>query len=283
MKISISFIVDIEDLYKDFLKHLGLSKAQYKKAGFKKNLSFKKGRQIELPCDVLRNGEINPIYSGPEINILHEDENFLAVSKPYGVHGHPLSFSETKTILNFLRDKNKSYDFGGAEKGLLYRLDRETSGILVLAKKEDLYKKIRENFDQFAKEKIYLAIVEGELKDLGRVEHRLKSFGEKGAKQVESHEGNLSKLVIKKTVYNHVENCTLVMISLETGRRHQIRTQLDLLGHPILGDVLYGAKQADRLYLHAYKYSFSWKQESYSFADDRASLFDKFFDLNSCL
>ncbi len=283
MKISISLIQDIEDLYQDLLEPLGLSKSQYKKAGMKKNLSFKKGRVLELPVELLRNGEVNPTYEGSKIEILSEDDHFIAISKPFGLHGHPQSYAETNTVLNFLRESNLCPSFGGAERGLLYRLDKETSGVLIVAKSEEVFSELRDNFSKQAKEKIYLAIVEGNLVDLGEKTHSLIGSEAKGSKQKESIEGSEAKLSIISTTYNSENDCSLVKIKLDTGLRHQIRAQLSLLGFPILGDELYGGKKEERIFLHALNYSLEYKGTRYSYEDKKALLFDKFFDLNSCL
>lgn len=283
MKIFLSLLNDVEDLYEDFLVHLGLTKNQYKKSGLKKGLSLKGRREIDLPCEVLRNGEVNPVYKGPSIEVIAEDTNFLAVSKPANIHGHPQSFAETDTVLNFLRTEGKLASFGGAERGLLYRLDRDTSGVLVLAKNEYVYNELRENFHELAKEKVYLAIVRGNLTSSGEQKHYLKASGEKGSVQKEDPDGVEGKLIIERTWFNEAENCSLVQVVLQTGLRHQIRAQLSFMGHPILGDELYGDGKEERLYLHALKYSFDWEGKRAVFYDGSPLLFDKFFDLNSCL
>lgn len=283
MKISLSLIQDIEDLYQDLLAPLGLSKSQYKKSGLKKNLSFKKGKILELPIDLLRNGEVNPVYEGRPIKILAEDDYFIALSKPFGIHGHPQSYSETTTVLNFLKNISLCPVFGGAERGLLYRLDKETSGVLILAKKEAVFEELRNHFNNAAKEKIYLAIVEGEFSALGEMSHFLKGSEAKGSKQKESEEGSLAKLTILESRYNKIDNCSLVKIKLHSGLRHQIRAQLSLSGFPIKGDLLYGGAPSERLYLHALNYSLEYEGKNYSFEDKKAELFDKFFDLDSGL
>lgn len=283
MKISISLIQDLEDLYRDFLGPLGLSKSQYKKSGLKKNLSFKKGKTIELPIDLLRNGEVNPVFTGEPIKILGEESCFMALSKPSGIHGHPQSFSETTTVLNFLKSKNLCPSFGGAERGLLYRLDKETSGVLIIAKEEEGFHEIRDHFKTLAKEKIYLAIVEGNLTTLGEQVHFLKGSEAKGSKQKEDLEGSEAKLTIISSQWSEAHDCSLVKIKLDTGLRHQIRAQLSILGFPILGDELYGGRVEERLFLHALSYSLEFKAKRYVFEDRDPQLFDKFFDLNSCL
>ncbi len=283
MKIKLSLLNDVEDLYEDFLRHLGLSKSQYKKSGMKKNLSMRGRKEIELPCALLRNGEVNPVYTGPEIKVISESVDFLALSKPFGVHGHPQGFEETDTVLNFLREIGKTNDFGGAEGGLLYRLDQETSGVLVLAKREVTYNELRDNFHTLAKEKIYLAVVKGKFDSLGEKTHYLKSSGDRGSIQKEDESGIESKLSIAKSWYDEKSDNSLLQIVLETGVRHQIRAQLSFMGFPILGDTLYGGEKEERLFLHALKYAFDWEGKRVVFYDGSPLLFNKFFDLNSCL
>jgi 23S rRNA-/tRNA-specific pseudouridylate synthase len=155
--------------------------------------------------------------------------------------------------------------------------------VLILAKKEEVFEELRNSFASQAKEKIYLAIVEGELTSLGEKSHHLKGSEAKGSKQKESEDGTLAKLTLLSSDYNKDEDCSLVKIKLETGLRHQIRAQLSLDGFPIKGDTLYGAKPSDRIYLHALNYSLEYKEKNYSFEDKKAELFNKFFDLDSCL
>lgn len=237
-----------------------------------------------LPLSFVNHMQINPEYKGPEVMILSETPDYIVLHKPAYVHCHPLAYEDQDTLLNYLVSVGKweslLVNTSHYDRGLLYRLDYETSGVMVLAKNENFLKSMRENFSTSMKRKFYWAIVEGDFTQEGRWTHHFKSFGAKGVKQKvsdlaqeESLEGTLA--VLKVSFKN---DKSLLLVNLKTGLRHQIRAQLSHLGFPILGDELYGGKKADRLYLHALRYEFFDVVE-----DPHAELFDVFFDLNSAL
>jgi len=232
---------------------------------------------LRVPIDLVNHLQINPTYTGPGCQILRETESYIAVHKAPGVHSHPHCYSDTDTVLNFLASREKwdalkinpqSYD-----RGLLYRLDFETSGVIVLSKTENLKRDL-------VTKKIYWAIVEGSFNREGQWSHHFKSSGAKGSKQkvfdapaAESREGSLS--VYK--VCEH-EGKSLVVVELKTGLRHQIRAQLAHLGFPLLGDELYGGSNAQRVFLHALIYDWGERVQ-----DELPELFHLFFDLNRAL
>ncbi len=237
-----------------------------------------------LPLSFVNHMQINPEYQGPTIEIIAETDDYLVLHKPPAVHCHPLSYEDKDTLLNFLVVQNKweplLVNTANYDRGLLYRLDYETSGVIVLIKNDKYLKFMRENFDTTMKRKFYLAIVEGDFEKEGRWTHYFKPTGLKGVKQKvsefeseESQEGTFSVLKISTN-----QEKSLLLINLKTGLRHQIRAQLSFLGFPILGDELYGGKKAERLFLHALRYEFSDTVE-----DTNPELFDLFFDLNSAL
>ncbi len=246
--------------------------------------SLKAKEAIKLPLSFVNHLKINPVYKGPEVRIISETENVLIIHKPPGIHSHPHSYSDQDTLLNFLTVTGKwhvlnvnqeSYD-----RGLLYRLDYETSGVIVLAKNEKYFRFMRSNFDLTMKRKFYWAVVEGSFDKGGRWTHFFKATGLKGAKQKvleqeeeASREGTLSVVKLSENL-----GTSLVLVNLKTGLRHQIRAQLSFLGFPIIGDELYGGKKAERVFLHAFHYEFSETAE-----DPCAELFHLFFDLNSAL
>ena len=244
----------------------------------------KAGEIKRLPLDFVNHMKINPEYVGPEVTIISETHDYIVLHKPAGVHCHPLSYSDKDTLLNFLVSVNKweslRINEANYDRGLLYRLDNETSGVMILAKNERFLKQVRENFGTAMKRKFYWAVVEGDFDKDGLWTHYLRPTGQKGVKQKvtewpeeTSQEGTLAVLKIS----TH-DNKSLVLVNLKTGLRHQIRAQLSHLGFPILGDELYGGKQAARLYLHALRYEFTDTVE-----DNKADLFEVFFDLNGCL
>jgi 23S rRNA pseudouridine1911/1915/1917 synthase len=239
---------------------------------------------FNLPIDLVNHLLINPGFVGPQAKVLWENENYLAIHKPAGIHSHPLCYSDQDTSINYLAQQgiwaplevNKSsYD-----RGLLYRLDYETSGVLVFAKKNDLFVKLRENFQTQMKRKLYWAIVDGSFDQEGVWQHYFRASGIKGAKQkVDFNPHADADLGILKVVkLLEANGKSLLMIDLKSGLRHQIRAQLAALGFPILGDELYGGKKAERLFLHAWRYE--WTE---TIEDQEAELFGIFFDLNSAL
>lgn len=234
-----------------------------------------------LPLDLVNHLQINPVYTGPELTTLKETKDFLALHKAEGIHSHPLSYTDTNTVLNFLCQNQR---YGSLkihadhyDRGLIYRLDFETSGVLILGKTSEFHALMRAEFDHKMKRKLYLAVVEGEFDQEGSWTHYFSPSGVKGSKQKVSaesaREAREGSFHVRKLMAAH--NKSLVLVELKTGLRHQIRAQLAYLGFPILGDVLYGAQAAERLFLHAWIYEWDELIE-----DQQATLFDRFFDLN---
>ncbi len=222
--------------------------------------SFKEKSTLSLPLNFINDGEINPHYEGLDIEVISEDENFFVFLKNPDQFVHPLSYDESDNCLSYIRRERpellkvnrEHYD-----RGLLYRLDYETSGVMIYVKQDELYKKLRENFSNIAKSKIYWCWVEGEMKKMGTFVHSFSSGEEKGKrvlvaeKGIYSQEGELS---LKPLRFDQSLNRTLVEVSLKTGLRHQIRAQLSHMGFPLAGDKFYGGGKAKRLYLHAQSY-----------------------------
>ncbi len=237
-----------------------------------------------LPLDLVNHLRINPEFVGSAPHIISESDDFLVLHKPASIHCHPLIYSDQNTLLNFLASQKKwealTINQTQYDRGLLYRLDYETSGVVVLAKKEKLYQEIRESFSVMMKKKYYWAIVKGNFTHEGAWTHSLKPMGQKGSKQrvTDWPENGSSEGTLTVTKLLHAGDYTLVLVDLKSGLRHQIRAQLSHLGFPIVGDELYGGDVADRLYLHALRYEGHFVAE-----DSQAELFERFFDLNRAL
>ena len=237
-----------------------------------------------LPLDLVNHLKVNPIFEGARPTVIKETEDYLVLHKPAFVHSHPLCYSDRDTLINFLAQEGYwevlKVNEANYDRGLIFRLDFETSGIMIVAKNEKYFEEMRHNFKDKMKRKLYWAIVEGEFDQEGFWTHYFKGTGLKGAKQrVELEprgDADMGQLELKKVM--SVNNKSLVLVNLSSGLRHQIRGQLAALGFPILGDELYGGNKAERLFLHAWRYEWDQIEE-----DNCADLFDRFFDLNSCL
>ncbi len=276
-----------EESYKDALKAALGSSGQLLKRHFstkEQSRSIKSQDLARLPLDFVNHMQINPHFRGPRPKILKETQDYLVLHKPAGLHCHPLCYSDQDTLLNFLVEvkywqplliNQNHYD-----RGLLYRLDYETSGVILLAKNALFMDAMRDQFHSLLKRKLYWVVVEGDFQFEGSFTHHFRSSGIKGSKQKvsgESHPLSLpGTLEVKKLLLS--EGKSLLLVNLKSGLRHQIRAQLAYMGFPILGDVLYGGRKASRLFLHAWKYEWSEAVE-----DHEAELFEGFFDLNCAL
>lgn len=239
---------------------------------------------LRLPLGLVNHLQINPVFKGPRPSIIIEDSLYIALHKPAGVHCHPLEYNDKDTLLNFLAEENKfealKVNQEHYDRGLLHRLDLETSGVVLLAKTDRVYQNTRNAFATEVKRKFYWAVVNGSFDKEGLWTHHFKASGIKGSKQKVSDDAvELSSpgtMSVMKVSENNGKS--LLLINLKTGLRHQIRAQLAHLGFPILGDELYGGIKAERLFLHALRYEWMDVVE-----DPNAELFDRLFDLNSAL
>ncbi|HLW57015.1 MAG TPA: RNA pseudouridine synthase [Bacteriovoracaceae bacterium] len=278
-------LLEAEPSLKAALKNFGFSGQRIKKFFSAKQLNtpVKKHQILKLPIDFVNSLEINPNYEGEPCSILFENEDYLAVHKPRNIHSHPLKYSDTNTVLNWLVTQQRwdvlNVNQEAYDRGLLHRLDFETSGVLLLAKNNKIHLHFRENFNNILKKKAYLAIVEGRFDKEGRHRHFFTSSEERGKKQILSQ--SPAAQVAESECYKVMDLSTglsLVLVLLKTGIRHQVRAQLSALGFPILGDTLYGGKPSDRLYLHSWLYQWDRIIE-----DRNAELFSNFLDLDSAM
>ena len=290
--------IEEKNTLKEFLKEeLFFSNKAIKTSYISKNalnMHLAQKSELYLPQDLLNRFLINPKYTGPEIEVIYEDDIFIVVNKPSGIHGHAMDYYDTNTVLNFLRPSYNLLSLGSNktehEKGLLYRLDKLTSGVLVFIKDEIIHQNLRDSFKQIAKEKTYLAVVEGEVREAMSLTHHLISSGVKGERVIVSDAGVEANLSFKPLYYQAEKNISLLEIKLKEGHRHQIRVQLASYGHAIVGDPLYNDKHASsegleskRLFLHAFKYGLEVNGHATSFRADKADLFCDLLNLNSLM
>lgn len=277
-----------------FLKNdLGLSGQWLKKYELPKNFlkkDLKPREELTLPLDLLNKNLVSPVYRGEDVTILFENEKFLVVDKPCSIHGHPLRYSDEKNLLSFLRQNKKfgvpSLDLGGQEKGWLYRLDFETSGVLVGCKNVEDYTYIRASFDTSVLRKRYLCVIKGCGPDNGLYEFSYVPTGQQGSKmraeEYREGRGAAGRTRIEKLFEN--QGFSVYQVDLVTGIRHQIRATFEALGFPLLGDELYGGEKARRLFLHAYEYHLKCQnEECLKFKSLPLSFGNDLLDLNGLL
>jgi len=188
---------------------------------------------------------------GASLRILRQDEHFVAVDKPAGTPTHPLDFDEVRSVANAALEcfpELRGVGYGPLEPGLVHRLDTGTSGVLLFARSTAAFERARGHFDDHSADKRYVARVHGRLDSVCELRLGLEHHGRK--MRVVRQGGQLARSVILPLRASATDS--LVEIDLRTGVRHQIRVSLAHLGHPILGDALYGSDlSAARYLLHA--------------------------------
>jgi RluA family pseudouridine synthase len=187
------------------------------------------------------------------IPILFENEDVCVVDKPEGLVSVPERRPQGESLVERLSAER------GEKLYPVHRLDRETSGVIVFARHAHVHRRLNQQFEHRLVEKAYLALVHGVvIEDCGTVDEPLRQFGS-GRVGVDPERGKAS--VTEFSVVERYTSFTLVEARPRTGRRHQIRVHLYHLGHPVVGDPLYGdkAKQRDfaRLMLHARRIALS--------------------------
>ena len=207
-----------------------------------------------------------------QITKVYEDDNILVVNKPYGLITHPKNATDTQSSLtdwvaaNYpeLKDVGEPFDASGApfpRHGIAHRLDKDTSGLIVIAKNQDSFDYLKNLFQTHTIQKHYYALVHGRPKEnSGIINAPLGRIGMKRTTQIEGKKMIDSKESVTeyKTAKNF-DKYTLLDVSPKTGRTHQIRVHLKSIGCPVAGDPVYTPKGwqkpegLNRLFLHAYK------------------------------
>ena len=192
------------------------------------------------------------------LNVLYEDNHIIVVEKPVNVLSQGDNTGDI-SLLDMVKEyvKEKYNKPGNVYLGLVHRLDRMTSGIMVFAKTSKAASRLNEQIKNNEFEKRYYCIVEGLLNKKGTLENYLYK-DEKLVKSFVTNDktkGKLAKLEYEAQIVG--ENESLVDVLLITGRHHQIRVQFSYIGHPLKGDTLYGSNFKKDFMLHAYSLSFN--------------------------
>ncbi len=209
---------------------------------------------VQVPAPVPLDTVAEPI----PLNIIFEDEHLIALDKPAGTVVHPAPGHSSGTLVNALLHHCKNLSgIGGVERpGIVHRLDKDTSGLVMVAKTESAHKNLAAQFKKREIHKEYLAIVKGNVKkDSGSI-HTSIGRHKVHRKKMDTRAPKGREASTRYEVVHRHKNWSFLRLWPKTGRTHQIRVHLASIHHPIIGDQLYGGKSADlkmpRQALHAH-------------------------------
>ena len=210
----------------------------------KSSYTLKEGDKIEAAIPEQTNLELKS--QNIALDVVYEDENMLVVNKPSGMLTHPTTIEREDTLVNALLYKygdNLSDINGEFRRGILHRLDRNTSGLLMIAKNNKTHEFLAEQIKSHSVTKKYRAIVKGIIdKDEFEINEPIGRNPKQPHKMMISPEGKPSKTIVK--VIERFKDATYVELTLITGRTHQIRVHMSYIKHPVFNDTLYGAGQS---------------------------------------
>ncbi len=214
------------------------------------------------------------------IPVIFEDTNIVVLNKPSGIVMHPFDNSTEETLVDFLM-KNYPNMFDIENQiilqdcrtinlgGIVHKLDRETSGVIVVAKNKEIFNELRKQFINHSIEKTYLAVLGGIVKENNFVIDAPLGRNKKDYKQQvnpTNPRGELRSAVTGVEVIKRKENITIVKLNPKTGRTHQLRAHMTYIMHPIVGDIVYGSKiQSERIMLHALNLKFKIGDKDFEF------------------
>lgn len=221
------------------------------------------------PSTTLRGGETievtpaepPPLKAEPEdapIEVLYEDASVIAVNKPAGLVVHAGAGAHSGTLVNRLVHHFQALSRVGGElrPGIVHRLDRGTSGVMLVARTDAAHRALAAQFSGRTTEKTYLALVEGRVEAAsGRITKPIARDPAHRTRMTARLDRGREALT-EYRVLKRFKSFTYLEVRIGTGRTHQIRAHFAAIGHPVAGDKLYGARPAERIFLHAWRIRF---------------------------
>jgi 23S rRNA pseudouridine1911/1915/1917 synthase len=210
----------------------------------------KAGQKLHKGNTVSVDFELQELDQIPDIDlpVLYEDDNVLVVNKPVGVISHSRGrYWDEPSVASFVRQKTGQE---GERAGIVHRLDRATSGVMICAKNQETLSFLQKQFGNRNVKKTYYALVTGELDPSAAVIDMPIGRNPQKPQMFRVHPSGKPSVTNYETIDAN-GTYSLIKLTPETGRTHQLRVHLDKMGHPIVGDTFYDGEKADRLYLHA--------------------------------
>jgi 23S rRNA pseudouridine1911/1915/1917 synthase len=235
-------------------------RAQVNGANGRASYTLRAGDAVDLEP-----AELAPLKATPEaipLRVLYEDDAVIAIDKPAGMVVHAGAGVHSGTLVNALlhRFDSLSQLGGDLRPGIVHRLDRHTSGVLLVAKNDAAHQELARQFSSREVEKIYIALVQGIVRnDTGRIERPIARDPVRRTRMT-ARLGQGRAAWSEYRVLRRYAKSTLLEVRIGTGRTHQIRVHLSSIGHPVVGDTLYGAQAqpalGGRFFLHAHRVRF---------------------------
>ena len=193
-----------------------------------------------------------------KLEVLYEDNHIIVVVKPFNIPTQEDSSKDTD-MLTIIKDyiKEKYNKPGNVYLGLVHRLDRPASGVMVFARTSKAASRLSEEVRNRSIKKTYLAVVHGKTKEQEKLVDYISKDNKTNNSYIDKKGGKESILTYTRLKYDEKEDLSLVKVDLETGRHHQIRLQMSNIGHPLYGDQRYGNQDKKQLALYAYKLEFT--------------------------
>jgi 23S rRNA pseudouridine1911/1915/1917 synthase len=231
---------------------------KFQKAGYKVQ------NGDEICVESLEKHELTATPENIKLDVVYEDDDLLVINKPQGMVVHPAVGNYSGTLVNALTYycKNLSSVNGEFRPGIVHRLDKDTSGLLIVAKNNKAHENLAKQISTKECKRHYMAVLEGNLKeDSGQVVTNI-ARSKRNRQMMEVCDSTRGKLAITNfEVVERLNGYTLVHFELKTGRTHQIRVHAKYLGHPVAGDNVYGFKNKEKelngQLLTAYKICFA--------------------------
>ncbi|RXJ96411.1 RluA family pseudouridine synthase [Malaciobacter molluscorum] len=234
------------------------------KKTIKTGLKLKENQEIkvnfpEAEISQVKNEDfIKDSLKDKDVKVIYEDEHILVVNKPYNLTVHDAPSVKDATLVDWLKLKNISLStISGEERhGIVHRLDKGTSGVMVVAKTNEAHLKLSKQLEDKSMGRYYLAIIDLPLKENTIIEKPIARNPNNRLKMAIVENGRYAKSAFNKIALSKNEKYELIAAKLFTGRTHQIRVHISSINRHILGDNLYGFKgelnKINRFYLHAY-------------------------------
>ena len=248
LDVYLSDILKDKDITRSYIKNL-IDEEKVLVNGAKVKSGYKIKLNDDIEVEIIERESENIVAEEIPLEIVYEDEDIIIVNKAKGMVVHPANGNYTGTMVNSLMHSHKdnlSSINGVIRPGIVHRIDKDTSGILVVAKNDNAHKKLSEQFKVHSIKRKYVALVKGIVKEdtqtidlpIGRSTRDRKKMAvtDKNSRNAVTH------IRVLKRFYT--SNVTLVEAELETGRTHQIRVHMTHLHHPLVGDEVYGKKDS---------------------------------------